>query len=1136
MTFTIGVFQQRQGADELWYALVPPPHHGHWVRGPSEARLRTDLVDRLRKLLDRVDPADHELFHLHAGTRLLRVHVDVGARGPDGAQRRIGGTFPFVLEPRWLDAEKQTLFVWHPLHPEDWFTADDPAQVAELAGHFARHAWTAIDDDELVRMKSTGKERLGAISFSATGKTLLDKLPKRDEGRQRAALGRRRHDERVLESLAVDQTSRAVDGTLPVGVPREPYRTKLQHLLGGRAMRSTVLVGRPGAGKTTLLNRWVADRLTEDGFALNRNLDDIHHVWKLSGKRLIAGMSYLGDWEERVLAVIRDAQLHAGILWIEDLHLFGRLGQSRQSERALADLFRGPIARGALTIVATLTPEQLQRLEDDAPALASLLVRVHVAPASNGETQALLLHETRAIEEKRLIEIHPFTARAAIELGGALYPWAALPGTAIDLLRKVVDGAAGAEIGPDAVVAHLARATGLPPHLITLDAPLDPDEVRAHFARRVHGQPEAIGAAADVVLRVRAGLADPGRPLAVHLYTGPTGTGKTELATALAEYLYGDRRRLLRFDMSELSGPDAVGRLVGDRWEPRGLLTERVREQPFAVVLLDEIEKAHPSVLALLLQLFDEGRLTDAAGDTASFAHCVIVMTSNLGARPTQPIGFADDAATRTAILAEVARAVRDFFLPELFNRIDRVVRFSPLTGEVAAQIVDKELAKLLARRGLRERNVFVYAGAAVKARAVAEAFDTRWGARTVKRWLEDTIGSLLADDVGTAGPARMRIVRLFEDAGRIALASEPMTEQRPPPGAAWRLEPLAELPALRLADAAVDARRRARAFVEADPFRRAVAAARSAASDLLYYAEAFVDRVRAIAGLAHGAPSSDDASHDPDVEHDLAARRKEQRQLPRAYPGGEGRVVTLQNFDPRSVAGRGPSRRAIDRDQVLGDVAHLALYERHAGELADPDAHAVTVELTSVGHGTRGTPRLGVWWFLALYARPEWFDEAAVRLADGSIVTLRGDDRARLTDLIGRVPVHAVVVLRDLFVRAKLLPEHGSHVEQSLAGEPEIVRVAVSSGARAPRATLEAHRAAAREFERALDAGGPIPHNPEALLPVARAMSYAEPRRLGEPYEVELEDFTTGWSAKLEVPNLVEAVQACWRLRWSRE
>ncbi len=1155
-TFTVGVFQQRQGGDELWSALVPPPY-GVFARGPSEARLREELVDRLRKLLDRADPADHELFHLHAGTRLLRVHLDVGARGPDGAARRIGGTFPFVLEPRWLDGERQALFVWHPRDRSDWFVADDAAQVADLAGHFARHAWTAHDADEIEAMKSTGKERLGTVSFAAQGKTLLDKLPSRERpGRQRAGLERR--NERVLQSLAVDQTARAVDGTLRLGVPREPYRQRLSHLLGGGELRSTVVIGRPGAGKTTIVNRWVADRLDEDGFALHRNLDEVHHVWKLSGKRLIAGMSYLGDWEQRCLDVVEETRKHRGILWIEDLHLFGRLGQSRQSDRALADLLRGPIARGHLAIVATVTPEQMQRLEDDAPALASLLVRLHVAPASSAETQLLLLHEVRALEERLPVSVHPFTPRSAIELGGALYPWAALPGTAIDLTRKIVDDLVGKnpgattlhpiEIEPDAVIAHLARATGLPAHLITLDAPLDPAEVVETFARRVHGQAEAVAAATDVVLRVRAGLADAGRPLAVHLYTGPTGTGKTELATALAEYLYGDRRRLARFDMSEFSGADAVARLIGDRWQPRGLMTERVREQPFCVVLLDEIEKAHPSVLALLLQLFDEGRLTDAAGDTASFAHAVVIMTSNLGARQSQPIGFGDGAA---AIMAEVARAVREFFPPELFNRIDRVVRFSPLSPQVAERIVDKELAKLLARRGLRERNVFVYAGAAVKARAVAEAFDARWGARTVKRWLEDTIGSLLADDVGRAGPARMRIVRLYEDRGAIALASEPMTEAAPPDGARWALEPLVELPTLRLADAVRANALAARALLESSELAEVRAAARASPhrDELLYYAEVLVERLGAIAprgGAGRASPprraavrrTGDEESQDPDLEHDLAAFSHEERTTP-WNQGGSGFPQRVRRFDPRSVAGS-RSRRVIDRDEALLDIAHVNLYRRHLAELVDPDAHAVTIEIVGVGHGQAGkaaAPGLGVWFFLSLFARPQWFEEAAVRLADGTIVELRGiEDRVRLTELIARQPVHAVIVARELFVRARLMAEHGSHVAQSLAGEPEIVRVAVTPGARPPRQALEAHLAAARAFERALDAGGPMPPNPEHLLPVVRALTYKEPLRPGEAYQATLEDFTTGWSTPMAVPTLVDAIVSAWHVRWSRE
>src|SRR5262245_17501208 len=153
------------------------------------------------------------------------------------------------------------------------------------------------------------------------------------------------------------------------------------------------------------------------------------------------------------------------------------------------------------------------------------------------------------------------------------------------------------------------------------------------------GQPAAVRAMADLVLRIRAGLTDPHRPCTVDLLSGPTGTGKTEMARCLAEYLYGDRRRLVRFDMGELGGPDAVGRLIGHRFEPRGRLTSAVREQPFCVLLLDEIEKAHPTVFPLLLQLFDEGRLTDAAGEVADFTHAAILMTSNLGATARGSLG-----------------------------------------------------------------------------------------------------------------------------------------------------------------------------------------------------------------------------------------------------------------------------------------------------------------------------------------------------------------------------------------------------------------------------------------------------------------------------------------------------------------
>ncbi|HEV7558474.1 MAG TPA: AAA family ATPase, partial [Kofleriaceae bacterium] len=701
VSFTIGVYQARRASDEQWTALVP---HGFAsvITGQGEVRLRERMIDRLRDVMRRAAPAEQDLFQLALGTELVRIPIDTKLD-----TTRAHGNIPLIVEPRWIDDDHQRLVVYHPLRRDHWFIAKDHTEIADLANIFVRQFWADLDADDVAALLTTGKDSLTRVAFSTEPRTLLDQLPSRSKDTRNLAVGG--GYERVLSDLGVDETQRASASTTRP-VPRQPYRDRLGYLLGGARPRSVAVVGPPGAGKSTLIEQWIADRLVEDGYPIHRNLDRVHHVWRVAGKRLIAGMQYLGQWEERCLSVLDECKRHRCILWIEDLHLFGRLGQSRQSERSFADFFRGPVRRGDAAIVAELTPEQHARLERDAPGLAEALAVVSVPAASPGETSVLLLHEVRAIELTSRA-LHPYVPRTALELGAALFPWRARPGVAIEIVRRVAadaelaakaaDADADSIVGPREVLDYLARTTGLSSKLIALDEPLDPDEVEAAFASRVIGQPTATRAAADTIVRFRAGLADPARPVSVMLFTGPTGTGKTELATAIAEYLYGDQSRLVRIDMGELSGPDAVSRLIGDRWNPEGLLTSRVRTQPFCVVLLDEIEKAHPRVLHLLLQLFDEGRLTDAAGEVASFASAVVIMTSNLGSRNAAPIGFGE---TRDRILADVAKAVREFFPVELFNRIDQVVPFEPLTPEVAAKVVDKELGKLLGRRGLRER------------------------------------------------------------------------------------------------------------------------------------------------------------------------------------------------------------------------------------------------------------------------------------------------------------------------------------------------------------------------------------------------------------------------------------------------
>jgi ATP-dependent Clp protease ATP-binding subunit ClpC len=1113
--FSVGVYQKKEG-DEEWTALVPA-RYAAYISGTGDSRLRDRMIEKLRDSLRKALPSDQELFQLPLGSELVRVPIDI-----KGKAGHIHGHIPLIVEPRWVSDSEQRLFVYHPSRRDMWFVTDNRDELPVLGLALAREHWTDVEDeDEIEELLSNGKDRLITVAFSAEPLSLLGMLPSRKKDNRATAAGPR--PERVLHEIAVDETQRVATGSAKLGgVPRSPYRERLAYLLGGQRPRSVAVVGPPGSGKTTLLFQWISDRLAEDGYPIHKNLDKCHHVWRLSGKRLIAGMSYLGQWEERCLGVLAEARKRKGILWIEDLHLFGRLGQSRQSERSFADFFRGPVRRGDLAIVAELTQEQYARLERDAPGLAEALSLVAVPPASSAETSQLLLHEVRALEVRlKDVSLHPFVPRTALELGAALFPWRARPGVAIEIVRRVAEEAAAREdereITPNDVLDTLARTTGLSSKLLTLEEPLDATEVEGAFAARVIGQPAATKAAADVILKVRAGLSDPNRPVSVMLFTGPTGTGKTELATAIAEYLYGDQSRLVRIDMGEMSGADAVSRLIGDRWQPEGMLTSRVRSQPFCVVLLDEIEKAHPQALHLLLQLFDEGRLTDAAGEVASFASAVVIMTSNLGSRNAQPIGFGE---TRDRILADVAKAVRDFFPIELFNRIDQVVPFEPLTPEVAAKVVDKELGKLLARRGLRERNTFVYAGSAVRRRAVADAFDPRYGARTVKRWLEDHVAGSLTDLLATAPPARLRIIRLAEDAGAIQPSLEPMLERPAVPGP-YVLEGALDLASARLEPAiaiAADAVARVRAS------RELAHAKLEAGGELRYYVDDLEQRLTALEQLFGVAPA--DAEHDDD-EHSGAYER-------RLVGTKDNRKETRIRTRGKGTAARPPAAR----DAIVAGIAEALLIQRALPTLLDPDAHAATVLASRIG-AANGDGLVAV---TQVFAHQKgWFDAGAIGGDDGEIGTLSTGKSTSTWDVwqrYWRTRRDVVISLRGLFVREALANDHGTWMLRAAAAEPDIVRVEIRGGAhKSPTDVLKDHLAARRELDRVLEHGGSLPPNPDVLLPVTRTVtSHAALLFWSKPFGIEIEDFATGWSDRQTLPDVVSAIRRCWHLAWSRK
>lgn len=1176
------VYQSRAASRLTWTTVGL----GKFTRargGAVAAKIQEGLVDELKKAIEDADPRDLGAFAPKRGTRLARVRLELDLASPDGGKRRkVTGLFPIIVEPRWAGPDRPIEIAYHPHRQSDWFVVPEDEPLDVVAQAALSRLLAGVEDDAIAALASNEKDLLKTIAFSASPPSLLDRLRererglwddlKRDPARDRAK--KRPKALAVLPKLGVDLTAAIAnqeDADPSLGMPRSPHRETVSSFLTRPEPRSLVLVGEPSTGKTTLLRRWIRDQLEADGFGIHRNLDRVTHVWAISGKRLIAGMSHVGDWEQRCIDLTLDAARRPGrpriVLYVTDLHRLGTIGRARTSDRCLADFFRGPLARGEIVMIGEATAAQIHRLEEDAPSFAQLFVRVPIPAASAAETFQILVHESRAIEASRPVSFSPFALRTLIELGAPLAPARALPGQIVDLLRSLGERAAAergeatrADVDAARVVDHLARVTGLPRALVSPDEPLSPEELERRLGALVLGQDDAVRAAVDVVMRMKAGLADPKRPAAVLLFTGPTGTGKTELAKSLALFLFGSKKRLVRFDMSELSGPDAVGRLVGDAWSPEGQLTRAVREEPLSVLLLDEIDKAHPAVLNLLLQTFDDARLTDAAGDTASFAGTVIVMTSNLGARARDPIGF---GASPDGVLADVAKAVREFFPPELFNRIDRVVPFRPLSRETAVRVAEKELARLVARPGLESRNVFVRANRGVVERVAEEAFRERDGARSLKRFLEDRIGTALAEAVASAPRAVLRVLYLFDDPSRdgqgpgFRLEDEPLEEARTE-GGTYAVDALAGLPPEGLHERLPEVVARLDRLLEAG-VRDVRDRSRSGLADERYWAEELESAVLAARDLAadlagllrRAARPGDDRRAEEDDDDD--ARWGE-------FESGKGREhsrVRVRLRSPR-LTQRAPSGT---RQELLAAFVRAAELERVARALAAATAgevaraSVVTIEVARLvsperGAGVRSgasgrvsdpSPLLG-WLVSSVLDAGFTFDGAAAVMGrEGAPRAVRAPiDVGRIVEAGADVVVLAV---SGLGARDRFAGEVGCHVRSSLARPPEIVRVrmidvdvALPGPERARRGAglfIDARRA----FEAAVEGrvGAAAPPNPERLTELVRRIRFDPPVRDGVPAPIEIEDYRIGQVFEMRSASIVEALAHVALVRRSR-
>lgn len=499
---------------------------------------------------------------------------------------------------------------------------------------------------------------------------------------------------------------------------------------------NVLLIGPSGVGKSAVLRQTIR-KITAKKNGAKRTF------WQLITQRITANARYLGEWQENVEVLIDELNMADGVLWVVDITQLLQAGGDG-AEDSIAAFMIPFLQSGKLQIVGEATPNQLESMRRLLPGFVENFQIVQIEELPERRVYSILEKFADYAKQNMKIPISEQANETAYRLLNRYYPYESFPGKAIKFLSQCINYTQNhklTEIDVNTVYQTFIQQTGMPELFLRDDILLDNEELHDFFDRRIIGQQNAVQTLCNVVKIFKTGLNNPYKPISTLLLAGPTGVGKTAATKALAEYFFGkgqQRSPLVRIDMSEFQHAGHLARFIGAGGEV-GKLVQEIRERPFAVVLLDEIEKADPSVFDALLTVLDEGKLVDAYGRTTNFCNTIIIMTSNLGASNRTAVGFGGNNAPN------YESAIAQFFRPEFVNRIDHIVPFTSLSAADILKITSKELDELHSREGLAKYNIRLQFTAALKQHIASIGFDERYGARPLQRAVEQLVTAPLA-------------------------------------------------------------------------------------------------------------------------------------------------------------------------------------------------------------------------------------------------------------------------------------------------------------------------------------------------------------------------------------------------------